>query len=60
MLSHGSILHNCEGAFEILGPELNDIENVLFYRGSHCHIHMSIHYSFIIYIQVTRFTMQKV
>tara|TARA_Y100000768_G_scaffold214440_1_gene161608 strand:+ start:1338 stop:3089 length:1752 start_codon:yes stop_codon:yes gene_type:complete len=30
MLSHGSILHNCEGAFEILGPELNDIENVLF------------------------------
>ena len=30
MLSHGSILHNCEGAFKILGPELNDIENVLF------------------------------
>ena len=30
MLSHGSILHNCEGAYEILGPELNDIENVLF------------------------------
>ena len=30
MLSHGSILHNCEGAFEILGPELNDIDNILF------------------------------
>ncbi|GIS07406.1 MAG: hypothetical protein CM15mP111_0210 [Hyphomicrobiales bacterium] len=25
------------------GPEPNDIENVLFFfRGSHCHIHMSI------------------
>ena len=30
MLSHGSILHNCEGAFKILGPALDDIENVLF------------------------------
>ena len=30
MLSHGSILHNCEGAHEILGSELNNIDDVLF------------------------------
>ena len=30
MLSHGSILHNCEGAHEILGSELNNINDVLF------------------------------
>tara|TARA_Y100000590_G_scaffold470732_1_gene668938 strand:- start:3087 stop:4835 length:1749 start_codon:yes stop_codon:yes gene_type:complete len=30
MLSHGSILHNCEGAFKILGPALNHIEDVFF------------------------------
>ena len=30
MLSHGSILHNCEGAHEILGAVLNNINDVLF------------------------------
>jgi len=30
MLSHGSILHNCEGAYKILKPALEHIEDVLF------------------------------
>jgi len=30
MLSHGSILHNCEGAYKILRPALEHIEDVLF------------------------------
>ena len=30
MLSHGSILHNCEGACKILRPALEHIEDVLF------------------------------
>ena len=30
ILSHGSILHNCEGAHEILGAVLNNINDVLF------------------------------
>ncbi len=30
MLSHGSILHNCEGAYVILRSELDNIENVIF------------------------------
>ena len=30
MLSHGSILHNCEGAHQILKSALNNVQNVIF------------------------------